>query len=126
MMRRFGMIMLAVAGMMVSVDDIKAQQSVTEFNFEVENIENSKKSRLVVNKAFKKKKFEEMEVSYLPQVVKDIISKDFENATPKKAYVKKEEGINLYKIVIEINGQTKDLYSDINGNWTDQEGIEYI
>lgn len=126
MMRRLGMIVLAIAGMMISTNEVKAQQSVTEFNFEVENIENSEKSRLIVDKAFKKKKFDEIEVSYLPQVIKDIILKDFDSATPKKAYVKKEEGINLYKIEIEINGETKELYSDINGNWTDQEGIEYI
>lgn len=125
MMRRLVMI-LAVVVLMISVDDLQAQQSVTKFNFEVENVENSEKSRLIVDKAFKKKKFNEIEVSYLPQVIKDILLKDFEEATPRKAFVKKEEGINLYKIEIEINGETKELYSDINGNWTDQEGIEYI
>ncbi len=125
-MRKLTYILLAFGGMLLFSEDMKAQQSANGFNFEVEQVENSEKSKLILDKAFKKSKFDEIEIDYLPQVVKDVLSDDFKGATTKKAYVKKKDGINLYKVEIEIDGETKDLYSDINGNWTDQDGIEYI
>ncbi len=126
MMRKLIFILLAFAGIFLFSEDISAQQSANNFNFEVEEVENSERSKLILDKSFKKSKFDEMEIDYLPQVIKDVLSKDFKGATAKKAYVKKKDGINLYKVEIEVDGKTQDLYSDINGNWTDQNGIEYI
>lgn len=125
-MKKIGLLWFTLLGLIITLEEVQAQQSAPEFNFEVEERENSDKSRLIVDKAFKKANFDEIEIEYLPQVLKDIIVEDFEGATPKKAYVKKKDGINLYKVELEIEGETKDFYSDINGNWTDQDGLEYI
>lgn len=125
-MKKLGLLLFTLLGITITMEEVQAQQSAVGFKFEVEEMENSDKSRLIVDKAFKKASFDEIEIEYLPQVLKDIIVEDFEEATPKKAYVKKKDGINLYKVELEIDGETRDFYSDINGNWTDQDGIEYI
>lgn len=65
---------------------------------------------------------EQIEVAQLPAEVQQSVERDFQGATVSEAYVKEKEGETKYKIVLTtLQGETKELYADAEGNWIDKK-----
>lgn len=70
-----------------------------------------------------KKDMEQIQVEELPNGVQQAVERDFQGATISEAYVKEKEGETKYKVVITtLQGETRELYADAQGNWIEKEG----
>lgn len=65
---------------------------------------------------------QKIEVSELPQEVRQSVERDFTGATISEAFVKEKDGERKYKVVLNTQeGETRELYADAQGNWIDKE-----
>ena len=65
--------------------------------------------------------FASVEVQQLPQAVKDALSTDYSDASVTEAWVKDMGETQVYKVKLDIAGETKKVYLDQNGNWVDMK-----
>lgn len=69
-----------------------------------------------------KKDMDQIEVSELPNEVRQSVERDFQGASISEAYVKEKDGEKKYKIVLNtVQGETRELYADEQGNWIDKD-----
>lgn len=112
-MKKLALSMIAAAGMFFYTGSIQAQED-PEVEVETE----------VEATAQTQQEFEKIDVAALPQAVKDAVMTDFTEATTEEAWVKEEDGQATYKIKLNINGETKKVYADQEGNWIEKEQDE--
>ncbi len=65
--------------------------------------------------------FTDMDIMELPQPVKDAIMTDYNGAVASKAWVKTDGEAKIYKIDIDVKGETETAYADQDGNWLKME-----
>ncbi|WP_424492482.1 hypothetical protein [Salinimicrobium sp. GXAS 041] len=69
-----------------------------------------------------KEEMEQIEVAELPDEIQQSVERDFQGATVSEAYFKEKDGEKKYKIVLTtLQGETKELYADAQGNWIDKK-----
>ena len=68
--------------------------------------------------------FASVDVQQLPQAVKEALSEDYSDASVTEAWVKDMGEIQVYKIKLDIAGETKKVYLDQNGTWVNMEEKE--
>lgn len=69
-----------------------------------------------------KNEMQEIQVSELPEEVRQAAERDFQGSTITEAFVKEKDGEKKYKIVLTTQeGETRELYADAQGNWIDKE-----
>lgn len=69
-----------------------------------------------------KEEMQQIEVGEVPDEVQQSVERDFQGATVSEAYKKDKDGEAKYKVVITtLQGETKELYADAQGNWIDKD-----
>ena len=62
-----------------------------------------------------------VDVAELPQAVKDALSADYSGAETSEAWVKTKDDKKVYKLKLDVNGETKKVYVDEDGKWLEKE-----
>lgn len=69
-----------------------------------------------------KEEMEQIQTGELPDEVQQAVERDFQGATVSEAYKKEKDGETKYKVVLTtLQGETKELYADAQGNWIDKD-----
>lgn len=109
-MKKLGITMIAAIAMMFATENVNAQTAPQEEQTSMEPQANAEDEDFV-----------EIDVTALPQPVKDAVMTDFQ-APVDKAWAKEKEGNQMmYKIEIDHDGEKKHLYADQEGNWIDKD-----
>ncbi|MUP45347.1 hypothetical protein E0K83_06255 [Gramella sp. BOM4] len=58
-----------------------------------------------------------LEVSELPQAVKDALEADYSGAMATEAWMKTKDGKKVYKLKLDVDGKKEKVYIDEDGNW---------
>lgn len=65
--------------------------------------------------------YTEVEVMNLPQAVKTAVSTDYKDAVTEKAWVKTEDEEKIYKLSLNVNGETQEVYINQEGKWLEDD-----
>jgi len=65
--------------------------------------------------------YNKIEAAELPLAVTTALTRDFAEATTEEAWVREKDGNVIYKLRINVDGKTKMLYADAEGNWIDKK-----
>ncbi|PTX45283.1 hypothetical protein C8P64_1277 [Christiangramia gaetbulicola] len=65
--------------------------------------------------------FASVDVAELPQAVKDAVALDYAGAETSEAWVKTKDETKIYKLKLDVNGETKKVYVDQDGKWLEKE-----
>lgn len=93
--------------------------------FGTQNIQAQEENEVAVETemSLQQEEYSEVEVTALPQTVKDAITTDYSEATPMQAWVKTKDEKQIYKIDLDVEGETEQVFIDQDGNWLkDDEG----
>lgn len=108
-MKKLSLTIVAVAAMLFSVQNVKAQVTGEE--------ETTQEQEMYAQEEWKM-----VQAVELPAEVQAATERDFAGATISEAYVADKEGIQTYKIVLTtLEGESKKLYADAKGNWIEKE-----
>ncbi len=109
-MKKLGLTALAVTAMFFSVESVSAQ------------VYEEGSTQETTQQETQKEEMEQIQVGELPNEIQQAVERDFQGATVSEAYMKEKEGETKYKVVITtLQGETKELYADAQGNWIDKE-----
>ncbi|MDT0678435.1 hypothetical protein [Autumnicola musiva] len=110
-MKKLGLSLIAAGAFFVSTNVAQAQETETQGEEEV-----------IVEQETQQDGFESLEIMALPQAVKVAVIKSYEGATTESAWVKTgENGEKIYKLDINVDGQTQTVKADAEGNWIEDE-----
>ncbi|TRO67174.1 hypothetical protein [Christiangramia sabulilitoris] len=100
--------MMTIGAMFFATQNIQAQEEEIEMEteMEIEDVQDE---------------FTSVEVAALPQAVQDAIITDYNDAIVSEAWVKTTDEAMVYKIKLDIKGETKKVYIDQDGNWLEDE-----
>ena len=62
-----------------------------------------------------------VDVTALPQPVKDALITDYNGAVATEAWVKTKDDKKVYKLKIDVNGETQKVYIDQDGKWLEKD-----
>jgi len=65
--------------------------------------------------------FTSVDVAELPQAVKDALNTDYSGAVASEAWVKTKDEMKVFKLKLDVNGETKKVYIDQDGKWLEKE-----
>ncbi len=68
-----------------------------------------------------KESFASVDVSELPQAFLEAVALDYAGAETSEAWVKTKDETKIYKLKLEIKGETKKFYVDQDGRWLEKE-----
>lgn len=111
-MKKLGLTLIAAAGMFLFSQNAQAQVEEPE---EMEQTEAAEEAQEV------KDDFKKLDVLALPQAVKDAVMTDMNGAFAEEAWVKEEDGKNVYKLALNVDGEKKMAFIDKEGNWIEKE-----
>ncbi|MCP9199527.1 hypothetical protein MKO06_06390 [Gramella sp. GC03-9] len=101
-MKKFVLSIMCTGALFFATQNMSAQvEEVEEISTEVEMQE----------------EYASVEVSELPQAVKDAIEADYSGAVATEAWMKTKEGKKVYKLKLDVDGKTEKVYIDQDGNW---------
>ncbi|MFZ0491235.1 MAG: hypothetical protein WBV11_06790 [Salegentibacter sp.] len=103
-MKKLGLSLIAVAGMFFFSTNVQAQTE-TETTTDMQTTTQAQED------------WASVDVAALPQTVKDAVMNDYTGATTEKAWSEEESGKTIYKLSLNVNGETKTVYADQDGNW---------
>ncbi len=106
-MKKLGLSLIAVAGMFFFSTNVQAQTETTETDMTTE----------VQTTTQAQEDWASVDAAALPQAVKDAVMNDYTGATTKDAWSKEEDGKTIYKLSLNVDGETKTVYADQDGNW---------
>ncbi|WP_373058478.1 hypothetical protein [Zunongwangia sp. H14] len=110
-MKKLGLSLIAGAAFFFSTNIAQAQEGESETQTEeVSAVQDAQDG------------FETIEIMSLPQAVKVAVIKSYEGATTENAWVKTgEDGEKIYKLDINVDGETQTVKADAEGNWIKDE-----
>lgn len=65
--------------------------------------------------------FVTVDVISLPQTVKDAVMTDYNEALASEAWVKTKGEMKIYKLNLDVQGETEEVYIDQDGKWLEKE-----
>lgn len=65
--------------------------------------------------------FETVDIISLPQAVKDAVMTDYNEAETKEAWVKTVGEMKVYKLSLDVQGETEEVFVDQDGKWLAKE-----
>ena len=103
---------MAAAGMLLATQTMQAQTEgeIEEVNATVETEAKSMQDD-----------YTEVDVVTLPQAIKDAVMTDYNGAVTEEAWMKEKDGKVVYKLKLNVNGETEKAYIDQDGNWIDKD-----
>lgn len=109
-MKKLGLTALAATAMFFSVEIASAQ------------VYEEGSTQETTQQETQKEEMDQIQVGELPNEIQQSVERDFQGATVSEAYMKEKEGETKYKVVLTtLQGETKELYADAQGNWIDKE-----
>jgi len=111
-MKKPGLTLIVAAGMLMINQNVRAQVEEPQEVEQTEVVEKTKQEN---------DDFIKLDVLALPQAIKDAIMTDMDGTYPEEAWVKEKDGKNIYKLVLNVNGEKKMAYIDKEGNWIEEE-----
>lgn len=106
-MKKIALSIMTIGAMFFATQNLQAQEEEIE---EIEEVEE------VVHE-----EFASIDVAELPQAVKDALMTDYNEAVAKEAWVKTKDDKKVYKLKIDVKGETQKVYIDQDGNWIEKE-----
>jgi len=110
-MKKFVLSMMTIGAMFFATNNVQAQVE------EVEEIE-----EMEVETA--QEEFTSVDVMELPQAVKDAIMTDYNGAMASEAWVKDSDGMKVYKLKLDVEGNTEKVYIDQDGKWLEKDDMD--
>ena len=108
-MKKIALSMMAVGALFFTTQSMQAQVE------EVEEVETE------VEVEMEQEEYASVDVSQLPQPVKDALLKDYNGAVATEAWTKTKDDKQVYKLKLDVKGDTKKVYIDQDGNWLEKE-----
>ena len=109
-MKKFALSILTIGAMFFATQNLQAQEEE-----EIEEIETE------VEVETEQEEYASVDVTALPQAVKDAIMTDYNGATATEAWVKTKDDKKVYKLKIDVNGETEKVYIDQDGKWLEKD-----
>ena len=108
-MKKIALSMMTIGAMFFATQNMQAQDEEmeeveTEMEVEVEQDE-----------------FASVDVAELPQAVQEALVTDYNGAVASEAWVKTKGDIQVYKLKLDVNGETEKVYIDQDGNWLEKD-----
>ncbi|QYA25114.1 hypothetical protein G3I01_06175 [Gramella sp. MT6] len=107
-MKKIALSIMTVGALFFATQNTYAQEE------EIEEVE-------AVEMEVKQEAFASVDVAELPQAVKDAVATDYNGATTSEAWVKTKDEKKVYKLKLDVNGETKKVYVDQDGKWLEKE-----
>jgi len=102
-MKKIVLSMMTIGAMFFATENLQAQvEEVEEVKTEME---------------MEQKEFVSVEVMTLPQAVKDAVKTDYNGAVASEAWVKSKGDAKVYKLKLDVKGETKKVFVDQDGKW---------
>lgn len=108
-MKKLGISLIAAGAFFFGVQNMQAQE---EGEMEVEE---------VVEMEMEQDEFVELDLMALPQAVKDALLTDYNGAVAEEAWVKAKGEMKIYKLKINVKGETQKVLIDQDGNWLKED-----
>tara|TARA_B100000929_G_scaffold264380_1_gene230750 strand:+ start:646 stop:990 length:345 start_codon:yes stop_codon:yes gene_type:complete len=110
-MKKFVLSMMTVGAMFFATNNIQAQ---------VEEVEEIEEMEMEVAK----EEFVSIDVMELPQAVKDAVMTDYNGAVASEAWVKTKDEMKVYKLKLDVDGETEKVYIDQDGKWLEKDDMD--
>jgi len=110
-MKKFVLSMMTVGAMFFATTSIQAQ---------VEEVEEIEEMEMEVAK----EEFVSVDVMELPQAVKDAVMTDYNGAVASEAWVKTKDEMKVYKLKLDVDGETEKVYIDQDGKWLEKDDMD--
>ena len=110
-MKKFVLSMMTVGAMFFATSNIQAQ---------VEEVEEIEEMEMEVAK----EEFVSIDVMELPQAVKDAVMTDYNGAVASEAWVKTKDEMKVYKLKLDVDGETEKVYIDQDGKWLEKDDMD--
>ena len=108
-MKKIALGIMTIGAMFFATQNLQAQVEEVE-EVETEEIEMTQQDE-----------YASVEVATLPQPVKDALMTDYNGAVATEAWVKTKDDKKVYKLKIDVKGESKKVYVDQDGNWLDEK-----
>lgn len=108
-MKKIALSIMSIGAMFFATQNLQAQ---------VEEIEDVETEEVV---EVEQEEFASVDVAELPQAVKDALMTDYNDAEAKEAWVKTKDDKKIYKLKLDVKGETQKVYIDQDGNWIEKE-----
>ncbi|SDR98775.1 hypothetical protein [Christiangramia echinicola] len=106
-MKKFALSIMTIGAMFFGTQNIQAQ---VEEEIEVET-----------EMEVAQEEFASVDVAELPQAVKDALATDYNGAVASEAWMKSKDDKKVYKLKLDVKGETKKVYIDQDGKWLEKE-----
>lgn len=110
-MKKILLSFMTVGALFFATEKVQAQVEEVE---EIEEIEMEKEHE----------EFVSIDVMELPQAVKDALMTDYNGAVASEAWVKTIDDKNIYKLKVDVKGETEKVYIDQDGKWLEKDDLE--
>lgn len=110
-MKKFVLSMMTMGAMFFATQNVQAQ---------VEEIEEEIETEVEIEQ----EEFASVDVMELPQAVKDALLTDYNGAVASEAWVKNKGDKKIYKLKLDVKGETEKVYIDQDGKWLEKEDTE--
>jgi hypothetical protein len=108
MMKKIALSLMTIGAMFFATQNLQAQEEKVEEETEIEvEVEHDE--------------FESVDVAELPQAVQDALVSDYNGAVATEAWVKTKDDTQVYKLKLDVQGETQKVYIDQDGNWLEKE-----
>lgn len=116
-MKKIAFMMITAGSMFLAGQTLQAQVG------EIEEIE--EEIEMEVEAEEQETDYLSVEVTTLPQPVKEALLTDYNGATATEAWVKTKNSKKIYKLKVDVKGESKKVYIDEDGKWIkDDKKIE--
>ena len=107
-MKKFALSIMTIGAMFFATQNIQAQDEEIEVETEMEmDVE--------------QEEFASVDVAELPQAVQDALATDYNGAIASEAWVKTKNDTKVYKLKLDVKGETEKVYIDQDGNWLEKD-----
>jgi len=110
-MKKIALSIMTIGAMFFANNSLQAQVEEIE---EVEEIEMEAQQE----------EFVSVDVMELPQAVKEAVMTDYNGAVASEAWLKTKGDQKVYKLKIDVKGETEKVYIDQDGKWLEKEDVK--
>lgn len=111
-MKKFVLSMMTMGAMFFATQNTQAQvEEIEEIETEIE---------------VEQEEFASLDVMELPQAVKDALMTDYNGAVASEAWVKNKGDKKVYKLKLDVKGETEKVYIDQDGKWLEKDDTEEL
>ena len=103
-MKKIALSIMTIGAMFFATQNVQAQDEEMEVETEMEM-------------EVEQEEFASVDVAELPQAVKDALATDYNGEVASEAWMKSKDDKIVYKLKLDVKGETEKVYIDQDGNW---------